>query len=145
MIYEFHQEATILVIEVPWIHDKVYSRYNLIMLLQPIPLKPLTNLIILSSVSNIINTHSVIQIQHGSAACHFQLHQITHSLICLVSGPQSLPKPLLQTLLSSDPCLHFQYNLFSLQHPVAAYKFTSSTRHFFLLYLRQQCLIDGKS
>jgi hypothetical protein len=71
----FYLEATSLAIEIAPTHDKVYRRHILIMLLHPIPLEPLTNLIILSPVSKIITTQSTIRVQHGSAACHSQLHQ----------------------------------------------------------------------
>ena len=78
------------------------------------------------SITSFKNNHHTIN--HPSPAWFgcmpFPVAPITHCVICLVTGPQPLPKQFPKTLRSSDPCLQSQYNLFSLQ------PFSSCLQHF---------------
>ena len=43
------------------------------------------------------------------------IHSFIHLLVCITTGPQPLPKPVLHTVRSSVSCFNFQYPLFSLR------------------------------
>ena len=59
------------------------------------------------------------------------LHSFIHSFslfffflsLCVTTGPQPLPKPVLHTVPSSTFCFSLQYHLFALSHQIDSYDF----------------------
>jgi len=65
------------------------------------------------------------RIRVSTVSWELNLCSFIHSVVCLMTGPQALPQPVLHTVRSSTSSCNFQYLLFSLRpfRIVAAYVF----------------------